>query len=127
MIIIGGHKAISTGEGLFFGENVDISTSKDLICRNFDKNRLAEYKELASQKVPLLFHVVDIRDLVYACIIGARYVAVIKEDAPIMQKIVNDYLYDTKVLALIDDEDDIEWVATHGIDGALYTPEEFEL
>jgi len=42
-----------------------------------------------------------------------------------MQSIANEYMYDTKVLALIYDEDEIEWVATHGIDGALFASEEF--
>lgn len=126
MIIIGGSHAISTNEELYFGDDIDSSNSNSLICKKFDKNCIAEYAELAKQKVPLLFHVVDIRDLVYACIIGAKYVAVNKEDAPIMQKIANEYMYDTKVLALIYDEDEIEWVATHSIDGALFTPEEFE-
>lgn len=126
MIIIGGNRAISTNEELFFGENIDSSKPNSLICKKFDKNSLSEYSQLAQEKVPLLFHVVDIRDFVYACIIGAKYVAVNKEDAPIMQKIANEYMYDTKVLALIYDEDEIEWVATHSIDGALFTPEEFE-
>lgn len=127
MIIIGGNDAVSTGEHLYFGDNIDTSAPNDLICRNFNKNELQQYKALVLQKVPLLLHVVDICDLVYACNIGVKYIAAIKEDALIMQKIVNEYLYDTKILALIYDEDEIEWVATHGIDGALFAPKEFEL
>jgi len=54
MIIIGGEEAISTGEGLYFGEDIDKSKPNDLICRNFDKNNLQYYKSLSMQKVPLL-------------------------------------------------------------------------
>ena len=110
MIIIGGRKEISLQEEPKFFK--------------FCPTDLATYKELVDKEENIALVVADIKELVYACNIGVKYAVTNKEDAAIMQKIVDSYLFDTKLLAIIYEEDEIEWAAVAEIDGVVFDEEE---
>ncbi len=118
MIIIGGKPEISTGEELAF-EN-----SGTLRYFKFDANEMSEYKRLCDNGQELALGVADIKELIYACNIGVKYAIANKEDAAIMQKIVDSYLFDTKLIAIIYEEDEIEWAAMAEIDGVVFDEDE---
>ncbi len=118
MIIIGGRDEVSTGEKLSFDGSGDLKYFK------FDANSLATYKELVQKGCDVAIGVSDIKELIYACNIGVKYVLANKEDAAIMQKIVDSYMFDTKLLAIIYEEDEIEWAAASEIDGVVFDKEE---
>jgi len=52
--------------------------------------------------------------------LGARYIVCQQEDAMEIQPIAERYLFDTKVLVLIDDEKEIERIARFSIDGVIF-------
>ncbi len=118
MIIIGGYEEVSTGEELSF------DGSGALKYFRFDTNELSTYKTLVDSGAAVAIGVSDIKELIYACNIGVKYAVANKEDAAIMQKIVDSYMYDTKLLAIIYEEDEIEWAAAAEIDGVLFDEEE---
>jgi len=118
VIIIGGREEVSTGEELSF------DASGSLRYFKFDINELANYKKLCQNGAQLAIGVSDIKELVYACNIGVKYVIANREDAAIMQKIVDSYMYDTKLLAIIYEEEDIEWAGAAEVDGVIFDPDE---
>ena len=72
------------------------------------------------QRVAFAMHVKQIKELVLAHAMGASFCVVDKALAAHAQKIAEAYLYDAKILLISHDEADIEFAATHGIDGILF-------
>lgn len=118
MIIIGGQNEVSTGEKLSLDGNGELKYFK------FEQSQLAKYKGLVDEGKQIALGVADIKELIYACNIGAKYAITIREDAAIMQKIVDSYMFDTKLLAIIYEEDEIEWAAIAEIDGVVFDEKE---
>ncbi len=71
--------------------------------------------------LPSAVHVKHIKELILAHAMGASYCVVDKSLAINAQKIADDYLFDSKILLLSHDENDIEFAAINGIDGILFT------
>ncbi len=118
MVIIGGPKEVCIACELSFDKEGALRYFK------FDAKELAKYKKLVDEGEDIALGVSDIKELIYACNIGVKYAIANKEDAAIMQKIVDSYLYDTKLLAIIYEEDEIEWAATAEIDGVVFDEDE---
>lgn len=118
MIIIGGRKEVSSDERL------SLDGTGELKYFRFDQNELSTYKELVEKNESVAVGVGDIKELVFVCNIGVKYAIANKEDAVIMQKIVDSYMYDTKLLAIIYEEDEIEWAAMSEIDGVIFDADE---
>lgn len=59
-------------------------------------------------------------ELIYASALGAKYIVVPNSHAKDFQKIAEHYLFDAKILVLIDKEKEIEEFAALGIDGVLF-------
>jgi len=117
MIIIGGHKEVSTDEKLSI-------KGGELKYFRFEIEKLPIYKNLCESGSEIAVYISDIRELVYVCNIGVKYAIANKEDAAIMQKIVDSYMYDTKLLAIIYEEEEIEWAAASEIDGVVFDEDE---
>jgi len=62
-----------------------------------------------------------LRELVYASALDASFIVISKELAVDATKIANDYLFDAKVLVLIEEENEIEELALLGIDGVIFS------
>lgn len=73
-----------------------------------------------SQNITFALHVKNIKELVLANALGSTYFAVDKALAIHAQKIADEYLFDGKILLLSNDDNDIEFAASHGIDGILF-------
>lgn len=128
MIIVGGDELVSSGESIFvpIEDSLEGATPKSVVYFNFHKKELKKYKELIDKGVTLALHVSDLRELVYVCNLRAKYVVAHKEDAHGMQKAVDNYLYDTKLLVMIYEEEEIEWAVANEIDGVLFATEEMD-
>jgi hypothetical protein len=61
-----------------------------------------------------------LKDALFANELHAAYVVCQLENAIEIQKIAQEYLFDTKVLVLIEDEKEIETLARFGIDGVMF-------
>jgi hypothetical protein len=62
-----------------------------------------------------------ITELVYASALGASFIIVREDLAVQATKVANDYLFDAKVLVLIEDENEIEALALAGVDGVIFS------
>lgn len=61
-----------------------------------------------------------LKEALLANALGAAYVLCQHEQAIEVQKIAEEYLFDTKILVLIEEEREIETMARFGIDGVLF-------
>lgn len=73
-----------------------------------------------AQNVAFALHIKNIKELVLANALHASYFVVDKALALHAQKIADDYLFDGKVLLLSSDDTEIEFAASHAIDGILF-------
>ena len=104
MIIVGGHPAVnSEPQAAFVRDFAEIEKTRPKSCG-----------------VPLALAVSSLTQFVYAMNLGAKYALCSKELAPMLQKAADNYVSDTRVLALIDSEEEIEWAALEEIDGVFF-------
>lgn len=73
-----------------------------------------------AQNISFALHVKHIKELVLAHALGASYFVVDKGLALHAQKIADDYLFDGKILLMSSDDNEIEFAASHAIDGILF-------
>jgi len=59
-------------------------------------------------------------EVIYAHNLGARYIIVPKELAKQMQELADNYMFDSKILAIISNTDEIAVCAEQHIDGIIY-------
>lgn len=98
-------------------EEITKTPSKAVVLFDFEPT-LAAY--CVTQNVSFALHVKHIKELVLANALGATYFVVDKSLALHAQKIADDYLFDGKVLLLSNDDNEIEFAASHAIDGILF-------
>jgi len=100
-------------------------SNKDQIAKNPANKtiRFAFSKELLAycqkEQIPCAVEVRSISQAIYANHYGAAYLIASKKIAPRIQKIAEDYLFDTKVLVEICFEWEMEVLAQEGIDGVI--------
>ncbi len=70
--------------------------------------------------LPYAVTISETRDGVFANALGASYVVSEHEQAITLQKIAEDYLFDTKILVLIENERQIDTMLRFGIDGVIF-------
>lgn len=62
----------------------------------------------------------DIKELIYASQFDAKYLICDKSFALSAQKIAENYMFDSKILVIVENNDEIVWVAQNEIDGLIY-------
>lgn len=70
----------------------------------------------------LFFAVVvdSVKEAIYSNNLGAKYIVSNKQLAKELQKIADNYMYDSKILAIISKNDEFEEIAKNEIDGVIY-------
>ncbi|NOZ89750.1 MAG: hypothetical protein GXO60_00530 [Epsilonproteobacteria bacterium] len=69
--------------------------------------------------IPFCLHINSIKEAIFANSFGAKYIISSKDLAKEIMPIAQNYLFDTRVLAQISDEDEIEEMAKAGVDGVI--------
>ena len=103
--------------GIVSVEEIAKTPSKAVVLFDFEPT-LSAY--CVAQNVSFALHVKHIKELVLANALGATYFVVDKSLALHAQKIADDYLFDGKVLLLSNDDNEIEFAASHAIDDILF-------
>jgi hypothetical protein len=118
MILIG--DKLVPFEDIFFIKNIkEIKNTKANSTVLFDFNEeilIYCYKnELASAVI-----VNSIKEAIYCNNLNVKYIISEKELAIELQKVADNYMYDSKILAIIDSNEELEQVAKLEIDGIIY-------
>jgi len=101
----------------------DIKNTKncDVLCFEYNKNLLVFCKK---NDLACGVFVSSLTEAIYANAFFADYLLVKKdlgkEFSKKIQDIANEYIFDSKVLAVIDSEDEIEELAIKGVDGVIF-------
>ncbi len=106
-------------------EEIKNTKNCDVLCFDFNKNLLAFCKE---NDLACGVFISSLREAIYANAFFADYLLLNektnkdlgKEFTKKVQDIANEYIFDSKVLAVIDSEDEIEELALKGIDGVIF-------
>jgi hypothetical protein len=116
-----GHRFINN-QSFYHVLNIDAiqnTPPSSTLYLQFSEDNLDIIEHLRANYLSFALSVTTITELIYASSLQASYIIVPKELAKNAQDIANNYLFDAKILVLIDDNDEIEEFALLGIDGAL--------
>ncbi len=70
--------------------------------------------------IPFFVKVKDIKELIYASQFNTKYIICDKTFVKDAQKIAENYMFDSKILTIINSDDEIVWCAQNEIDGVIY-------
>lgn len=116
-----GHRFINN-QSFYHVLNIDAiqnTPPSSTLYLQFSEDNLDIIEHLRANYLSFALSATTITELIYASSLQASYIIVPKELAKNAQDIANNYLFDAKILVLIDDNDEIEEFALLGIDGAL--------
>ncbi len=99
-------------------ENMQPSSS---IFLPFEEESLDIIEHLRNNEIPFILQVNTITEIIYASSLGSSCIVVSKELSKTAQNIANNYLFDAKILVMIEDESEIEEMALLGVDGVLFS------
>ncbi|QOP40491.1 hypothetical protein [Sulfurimonas marina] len=121
-MLLFGHRFIESESFYHISDIDDIAhtppSSKLYLAFHEDNLDIINY--LQKNSISFALNVQNIRELIYASALGAHYILVPKSLAKTAQNIAENYLFDSKILVHIEDEEEIEELALLGVDGALF-------
>ncbi len=120
-MLIFGHKWVKNKEfkKVFSKEAIKNITENDIVLLEplSDSIKLAQYCQKNS--IPFAVTINSTREALFSNALNALFVICLPEDSPGIQAIAQEYLFDTKVLALISSDKEIEKMARLSIDGVI--------
>ena len=100
-------------------EDIKNSSPKDIVLLNSLSSPYSLAKYCQENELAYAVEIASIKEAIFASNLGASFIICNFELAKELQKIADNYLWDSKILAKISSEDEIESVAILGIDGAI--------
>jgi len=122
MILIG-HRFIKS-ENLFHIldiESIKHTPPSSTIYVEFSEDNLDIINHARLNGIDIAIKSSSVLDIIYASALGAKYIIVSKGMAKTAQDLAQEYLFDAKILVLIENDNEIEDFALLGIDGVLYS------
>ncbi|WP_198306258.1 hypothetical protein [Arcobacter vandammei] len=98
-------------------EEIKNTKPNSLIFFKFDEELL---KYAFSQNLSFFVRISSVKEAIYGNSLGAKYLVCEKDLAKKIQKIAENYMFDSKVLAIIKSSDEFENIALYEIDGVIY-------
>ncbi len=98
-------------------EDIKQSTPNGTVLFDFDFEIL-KYTKLNDINSAVTVH--SIKEAIYASKLSAKYIIPRINILVQVQKIADNYMFDSKILAVIENSDEIEKIAFDEIDGAIY-------
>mgnify|MGYP003583996161 FL=1 len=118
MILIG-DKLVPFPEISFISniEQINSTKANSIVLFVYDEKLL---KYVCDNELPSAVIVKSIKDAIYCNHLNDKYIISEKTLASQIQKIADNYMYDSKNLAIIDSNDEFEEIAINEIDGIIY-------
>lgn len=107
-------------ENIFFISSIqDIKNTKanSTLIFNYDEVLL---KYVSENSISSAVIVTSIKEAIYVNCLSAKYIISNQDLAKEIQKIADNYMFDSKNLAIIKSNDEFEQIAKNEIDGAIY-------
>lgn len=98
-------------------ENIKSTKANSTVIFNYDE-KVLEY--CYKNEISLAVIVTSIKEAIYCNSLNVKYIISEKELAKKIQKIADNYMYDSKNLAIIDSNEEFESIAENEIDGVIY-------
>jgi hypothetical protein len=98
-------------------EDIQKSSPSSTVLFDFDIEIL-KYTNANNINSAVIAH--SIKEVIYASSLGAKYIIPRINILLQVQKIADNYMFDSKILAVIEDSQEIEKIALAEIDGAIY-------
>jgi len=121
-MLLFGHRFIES-ESFYHITDIDAITKtppSSTLYLPFSEENLDIISYLNANSVSFVLVVADIKELIYASALNAKYIVVSKKLAKTAQDIAESYLFDSKILVTIEKESEIEEMALLNIDGVLF-------
>lgn len=97
----------------------DIKNTKSNTTLSFGYNEeLLKYTY--ENELNIAVKVDSIKEAIYANALNAKYIIAQKLLAKEIQKVAENYMFDSKILAIIENNDELEEIASFEIDGVIY-------
>ena len=121
MIIIG-HPWVESSRfrKVFSLEDIQKSSANEVVLLEplSDSHALASHCQ--KNNIPFAVVVNTLDEALFSNALGAKYIVTQEDDAKTIQPVAQEYLFDTRVLVLIQNEKEIEKIARAGVDGVLF-------
>ncbi len=98
-------------------EDISLTQSNSTIVFDFDKDIMVYCMK---NDLSYAVKITNITQAIYANSMGAKYIISLDKIIESVQKIAENYLFDSKIMAIINGEDEIEQYAIKGIDGVIF-------
>ena len=102
-------------------ESISNTPPSSIVHIDFSEENLDIITHSNLNQIPTSICAKDITQIIYASVFNASYIVVHIDLAKTAQKIANEYLFDAKILVLIEDEAEIEELALLGVDGVIFS------
>jgi hypothetical protein len=90
------------------------------LCFEFSEENLDIIDHVNANHILFALRVKNVTELIYASSLNAKYAFVTPKMAKTAQNIAENYLFDMKIIVLVEDEDEIEELALLGVDGVAF-------
>ena len=121
MILIG-HRFIKS-ENLYHVldiESITHTPPNGTLYVEFSEENLDIIEHANLNGIAFALKIETLKEIVYANALGAKYIVVPKIMAKTAQDLAENYLFDAKILARIEDDNELDELALLGVDGVLY-------
>jgi len=122
-MLLFGHRFIKS-ESFYYISDLDAishTPASSTVYIKFEESNLDLIEYANANAIEFALSIEDVNELVYGSALNAKYLIVKKELAKTAQKIAESYLFDSKILVRVEDEDEIEELAILGIDGIIFS------
>lgn len=100
-------------------EQINETMSNSTVLFDFSNKEVLEY--VISEGLSFALHVKNIKEACLANALKANYILVDETIASGIQIVANEYLFDTKVLLHVNEDNQIEYAAKNSIDGVIFS------
>lgn len=102
-------------------DSITNTPPSSIIHIEFSQNNLDIINHAKVNQMTLSICCKTITEIIYASSLGASFIVIKNDLAEQANKIANDYLFDAKILVLIEEENEIENLALLGVDGVIFS------
>ena len=98
--------------------NIKNTKPNSILIFNFNEDLLLYCKKNNLNSAVI---VKNIKEAIYSNALNSKYIICDKKISKTIQKIAENYMFDSKILAIIENNDEIEEIALNEIDGVIYS------